>query len=138
MIHQRLTHFERVCHAGTVNLGIDVTHQIGLEIEVLDHGQRIVGVRPPRMVAKNVLGAVAVDFFAETIGKKLAAHRATQDRNGMEVGFHRSSPHALKRRLGAEHARRPVCFRVDTAEQTKQRSAHAMRHCRAQALFHEV
>jgi hypothetical protein len=90
------------------------------------------------MVAKDVLGAVAVDFSPEAIGKKLFAHRTTQDRYGMEIGFDRGARHAFKRRFGAKHARRPVRFRIAATEQTKQRPTHAMRHGRAQAFFHQV
>jgi hypothetical protein len=31
-------------HAGAVDLGVDVADQVGLEVEVLDQGQRVVGV----------------------------------------------------------------------------------------------
>ena len=45
MVHQRLAHFERVRHAGAIDLGVDVADQIGLQVEVLDQRQRIVGLR---------------------------------------------------------------------------------------------
>ena len=45
VVHQRFAHFERVRHAGPVDLGVDVADQIGLQVQVLDQRQRIVGVR---------------------------------------------------------------------------------------------
>ena len=46
MIHQRLAHLERVRHARAIDLGVDVAHEVGLEVEVLDQRERIVVVRP--------------------------------------------------------------------------------------------
>ena len=48
MVHQRLAHLQRVRHAGPVDLGIDVADQIGLEVEVLDERDGIVGTRATR------------------------------------------------------------------------------------------
>ena len=41
MIHQRLTHLERVRHAGAIHLGVDVAHEIGLHVEILHERERV-------------------------------------------------------------------------------------------------
>ncbi|MPM83848.1 hypothetical protein SDC9_130917 [bioreactor metagenome] len=56
----------------------------------------------------------------------------------MEIGLHRVARKRLKRGLGAEHARRPICFGVEPPEQPEHRSAHPVRHRTAHALFHQM
>ncbi|MPM83847.1 hypothetical protein SDC9_130916 [bioreactor metagenome] len=65
MIHQGLTNLKRVSHAGTIHLGIDVTHQVGLEIDVLDQRQRVIRLRLIGMPAEHLDGIVATKLSAE-------------------------------------------------------------------------
>jgi hypothetical protein len=53
MVHQRLAHLERVRHAGAVDLGVDVADQVGLEVQVLDQRQRVVGAGARRRGVSN-------------------------------------------------------------------------------------
>src|SRR4029434_6831559 len=41
MIHEGLTHLERVRHAGPVDLRVDIADQVCLEVEILDEGKRV-------------------------------------------------------------------------------------------------
>ena len=58
MVHQRLAHLERVRHARAVDLGVDVADQIGLEVEILDQRERVVGVRALRAWRRNTSTAL--------------------------------------------------------------------------------
>ena len=62
VVHQRLAHLQRVRHAGAVDLGVDVADQVGLEIEVLDQRQRIVGPRACGVAAEDLERAVAAEL----------------------------------------------------------------------------
>ena len=46
-------------HAGAVYLGVDVTDQIGFEVEVLNQGQWVVGFSFCRVLVENLNGIVA-------------------------------------------------------------------------------
>src|SRR5438093_3231594 len=107
MVHQRLSHFERVSHAGAVDLGVDVAYQVGLEIEVLDQRERVFGVGAPRMPMKYLYCVVAADLRFESGGEQLASHVLAEDRHTVEIGFHRISSQRLESRLGAQIARSP-------------------------------
>ena len=54
MIHQRLAHLERVRHARAVDLGVDVADEVGLEVEVLDQRERIVGAGAPGVAVEHL------------------------------------------------------------------------------------
>ena len=49
VIHERLPNFQSVRHAGAINFGIDVAHQVCLEIEVLDQRKGMIGACPCSM-----------------------------------------------------------------------------------------
>ena len=53
MVQQRHAHLERVRHAGAVDLGQDVARQLGLQVDVLDQRQRIVGRRAGGVAART-------------------------------------------------------------------------------------
>jgi hypothetical protein len=61
VVHQRFAHFQRVGHAGTVYLGVDVADQIGLEVEVLDQCQRVIGSRFGGVLIEYLDGIVAAE-----------------------------------------------------------------------------
>ena len=71
VVHQRLTHLERVRHAGPVDLGIDVADQIGLQIEVLDSasGSSVFGTR--RMPLENLDRVVAAEVRLQERAEQL-------------------------------------------------------------------
>jgi hypothetical protein len=48
-------------HAGAVDLGVDVADEVGFEIEVLNLGQRVVGIALGRMPVKYFDGVVATE-----------------------------------------------------------------------------
>ena len=50
-----------MCHAGAVNLGVDVADQVCLQVEVLDQRQRVVGVGLGGVVGENFDGVVAAE-----------------------------------------------------------------------------
>src|SRR5579862_4001935 len=62
MIHQRLTHFERVRHARPIHLRIDVPHEVGLEIEVLNEGERIIRPGALRIPVEQLVDAVPAEL----------------------------------------------------------------------------
>ena len=62
MIHQRFADFERMRHARPVDLGVDVADQIGLQVEVLDQGERVSRIRATRVPVEHFPSPVAAEF----------------------------------------------------------------------------
>ena len=127
-----------MCHARAVDLGVDVAHQVGLVIEVLDERERVVRRRARRMPLEYLDCGVALQFAAEAGTEQLAAHAVVQQRNAVEIRLHRVARQRLERRLGAQHARRPVRLGIEHAERAEQRPAQRQRQPRTQPLFVDV
>ena len=68
MVHQRLTHFEGVGHAGTIHLGVDIAHQVRLEVQVLDKPEGIVRPGTAPMAAEDLGRAVAAELSRAWLG----------------------------------------------------------------------
>ena len=73
MVHQRLAHFERVGHAGAIDLGVDVADQIRLQVEVLNQGQRVIGAGAGRVPLEHFDRVVAGELARERGRVQLAA-----------------------------------------------------------------
>ena len=138
MVHQGLPHLERMRHAGPIHLGVDIADQIGLEIEVLDEGQSVVGVGPPGMLTEHVDGAVAGEAALESGREQLLAHVVAEDRDAVEVAVHRVARQRLEGRLAAQKARRTIGLGVQAPERAEQRLAQAQRQRGAHALLAHV
>ena len=81
MVHQRLAHLERVRHAGPVDLGVDVADQVGLEVEVLDQRERVIGAGAGRMALEDVDRVVAPELARERRRVQLAAQVVADQRD---------------------------------------------------------
>ena len=87
MVHQRLAHLERVRHAGAIDLGVDVADQIGLQVEVLDQRQRIVGVGAARHARGTPRSRGSRPARRLKAGEySCGAHVVAEDRHAVEVG----------------------------------------------------
>jgi hypothetical protein len=51
-----------VRHAGAVDLGVDVADQVGLDVQVLDQRQRVVGAGAGGVVVEDLARVVAGQF----------------------------------------------------------------------------
>ncbi len=138
VVHQRLAHFERVRHAGAIDLGVDVADQVGVQVDVLDQRKRIVGVRPRRMPFEDLLGAVAAELRLEAVTENLVALPVADDGHAVEVGLDRIARQCLEGRLGPKHARRPVGLGIESAEHAEKRPAQTERQRGAHLLFHQM
>ena len=138
VVHQRFAHFQRVGHAGTIDLGIDIAHQIGLGVQVLNQGQRVVGSRLAGVVTEYFLRVIAGQFGLEARTEQCSPHGVAKNRDRMEIGFHRCTGHTFKRGLGTQHARRPVGLGIETTEQAKHGAAYGGRQRGTHALLHQV
>ena len=135
MVQQRHPHLERMGHAGAVDLGQDVARQVGLEVEVLQQRQRVVGRRLLRVAAHHLDRAVALQPGAEAVAEQLVAHPVRHDRHAVEVALDQVARQRLEGGLGAEHARRPVGLRVQRAQGAEQGLAQAGRQLGAHAVL---
>ncbi len=83
-------------------------------------------------------GPVAAERTLEAAREHLAPHLLVHDGHAVQIGFDRGARERFERGLGAEHARRPVGFRIPAAEKPERRPANAERQDRAHALFQEM
>ena len=56
-------------HAGTVDLGVDVADKIGLQVQVLNQGQRVVGIGFGSVLPENFAGVVTAQFRFEFVAE---------------------------------------------------------------------
>jgi hypothetical protein len=121
MIEKRLPDFQRMRHAGAVDLGQDISDQVGLHIEILDERKRL----PPRcfagMSAQHLDGAVSLQVTPERVAREPVPHGIAHDGDAVEVSLHRVAGQRFQRGLGAQYLRRPVRFRIQVAEQPEDR-----------------
>ena len=127
-----------MCHRRAIDLGVDVAHQVGVHVDVLDQRQRVVGVGAAGVALKHVQRAVAAQLRLQLRAVQPAAQRFADQAHAVKVGLHRVARHALESGLGAQHARRPVGLGVQPAQQAKHRPAHAFRQRGAHLLFQHV
>jgi len=79
---------------------VDVAHQVGLQIDVLDQRQRIVGIGTLGMVVEHLDGAVATESRrSNSAREQQRTHVVANDRHAVEVGFDRGARQRLERRL---------------------------------------
>src|SRR5438094_41025 len=116
MIHQWFAHFERVRHAGTVDLSIDVADEISLQVQILDCRKGIIGLSARGVPAKYFDCAITLQSSFERAAEELAAHRFTQHRHRVEIRFDRIAGQRFKRGLRAKDARSPIELRISSSE----------------------
>jgi hypothetical protein len=90
-----------VRHAGAVDFGEDVTRQVGLEVQVLDHLQRIVEGLAAHVLAEDFFRAVALQLAAELVREQRGAHLVGADRHAVEVRRDRVARQRLEGGLAA-------------------------------------
>src|SRR5438094_754317 len=125
MIHQRLSHFERVRHARSVDLRIDVADEISLEIEVLNERQRIVGPRHRCVTVEYFTCAVTAELGTKTVGEKPRAHVVAEYRHAVEIRVDRLAAECLECRFGTQITRRPIRFWINASQPSEHRTADA-------------
>ncbi len=64
VIHQRLTHLQRVGHAGPIDFCVDIAVQVGLDVQILNERERIV---------RGGATCMALEHFVHTIAAQLRA-----------------------------------------------------------------
>src|SRR5205823_1483018 len=97
VVHQRLTDFERMRHARSVDLRVDVSHQVCLQVEILNQCQWISNCHTLRMPMKYLYGVIPVESRLEGVAEKVATHLVAHDRNTVEVSFHRVASERFER-----------------------------------------
>ena len=138
VVHQGLANLERVRHAGAIDLRVDITDQVGVQVDVLDERERILRLRAGSVPLEHVDGAVAAQLGLQALTEQRLPHRTAQDAHLLEVGFHGISREGLEGRLGAQRARSLRQLGIRLAEPAEQGAAEARRKHRSQPLFPEV
>ena len=91
MVHQRLADLERMRHRRAVDLGVDVADEIGLQVDVLDLRERIVGRRAFAAWRSHHLDrVVAGELAPERRAVELLAQRRADHRHRVEVRLDRA------------------------------------------------
>jgi hypothetical protein len=136
VVEERRADFETVGHAGAIDLGQDVAGQVRLVVQVLHERERIF----ERLVAQ-----VAVEHLARAIALQLALERGVEQQiahlfggmgHPMQIRIDRAARQALERGLTAQHARRPIQFRIPAPERSEYVASQPCRQAAAEALFH--
>ncbi len=86
MVQQRHAHLERARHARPINLGEDISWQIGLEIGILHLRQRVFAAACHHVPAQHLGRMVALQFPSQAGTKQPASKVVAADRDGREIG----------------------------------------------------
>ena len=87
MIQQRYTHLQGVSHAGPIYLGKDIANKVGLHIQVLDAGQRVIRRAFARM-ERSTSTAVSLEIAIERRAEQALTHSVLHDGNAVKISFH--------------------------------------------------
>ena len=105
VVHQRLAHLERVRHAGAVDLGVDVADQVGLEVQVLDQRQRVVGAGARRVAVEHLDRVVAAELARKRGLNSCRRMSSRRIETRVEVGVDRVARERLEGGLRAQNIR---------------------------------
>src|SRR5204862_1436616 len=93
--------------------------EVGLDVQVLNLGKSIIGVRAVVLVLEDVEGIVAMEGFTKLFCEQLFFVVRPEVGDGIEVALERRPRKALQCGFGAENTRCPSKRRIPTAKRTE-------------------
>src|SRR3990172_826596 len=108
MIKDGRADFQRMRHAGSVNLHQDVVSEIGFYVNVLDARQRVIRICSMIVVTKHIQGIITVEFDYEILMQDFSLQFRLKSRNGAKVSFDGSTGQVLKCCFASKDARSPI------------------------------
>src|SRR5258707_2527318 len=122
-------------HAGAVYLGVDITDQVSLEVQILDERQGMVRGRARGVALEDLVRRVALQLAAQALAEQFPAHPVVQQGDAVKIGLHRISGKGLEGGLGPEHPRCPVRLGIEPAKESENGPAQLQRQSRTHTFL---